>query len=177
MCFDGDGGGDRFVAEFTFINCYDRIIYLHPFLLYEGTDCRDNLEVTLGRLIPQIKELHGANIIVRGKMLTLGGVLVLALIVWSTELYFIAEGNHSATYFDTGVHIYITGVLCLIFLQFIGFSLNKHGIDIWRKVLLGCPDFIGRGVPLIWANPKFKQFFYVYAPLVNSAEWISTDHL
>ena len=67
----------------------------------------------------------------------------------------------------------------MIFLQYIGFSLNKHGIDIWGKVLLGWPDFIGGGggVPLIRANPKFKHFFYVCAPLVNSAEWISTDHL
>ena len=60
----------------------------------------------------------------------------------------------------------ITGVLCVISLQFIGFSLNKHSIEIWNiliqgKVLLGCPNFIGGGggVPLIWAMPKFKQFF------------------
>ena len=62
VCWDGDGGGGRFVAEFAFINNADRKITLHPFLIFEGTDVRANLEVTLGRLTKQIKELEGATI-------------------------------------------------------------------------------------------------------------------
>ena len=57
----------------------------------------------------------------------------------------------------------ITGLLYVISLQFIGFSLNKHSIEICNirgKVLLGWPNFIGGGgVPLIWVMPKCKQFF------------------
>ena len=46
----------------------------------------------------------------------------------------------------------ITGVLCVIFLQFIAFSLKKkniQSIDIWdinaHQVLLVCPHFMGGG--------------------------------
>ena len=59
ICYDGDGGGGRFVCEFAFINNIDRKITLHPFLIYEGTDCRENLEVTLGKLTPQFKQIEG----------------------------------------------------------------------------------------------------------------------
>ena len=55
VCWDGDGGGGRFVAEFTFLNNEDRKVTLHPFLIFEGSDVRANLEVTLGRLSKQIK--------------------------------------------------------------------------------------------------------------------------
>ena len=62
-------------------------------------------------------------------------------------------------------YIGITGLLCVISLQFIGFSLNKHSIEIWNiwgKVL----KFHG-GVPLIWAMPKFKQFFLCVCYLID----------
>ena len=59
ICYDGYGGGGRFVCEFAFINNIDRKITLHPFLIYEGTDCRENLEVTLGKLTPQFKQIEG----------------------------------------------------------------------------------------------------------------------
>ena len=59
ICYDGDGEGGRFVCEFAFINNIDRKITLHPFLIYEGTDCRENLEVTLGKLTPQFKQIEG----------------------------------------------------------------------------------------------------------------------
>ena len=48
VCYDGDGGGGRFVCEFAFLNNIDRKIKIHPMLIYEGTDTRPNLEVTLG---------------------------------------------------------------------------------------------------------------------------------
>ena len=67
----------------------------------------------------------------------------------------------------------LTGILCVISLQFIGFSLNKHSIEIWNinthpgeKCSSGAQisQGGGGGVPLIWAMHKFKQFFYVCAP-------------
>ena len=69
ICYDGDGGGGRFVCEFAFINNIDRKITLHPFLIYEGTDCRENLEVTLGKLTPQFKQIEGKLIVVGGRRL------------------------------------------------------------------------------------------------------------
>ena len=48
VCFDADAGGGRFVATFAFLNRRDSSIVLHPFLLYEGSDSRANLEMTLG---------------------------------------------------------------------------------------------------------------------------------
>ena len=53
VCYDGDGGGGRFVFEFAFLNNIDRKVKLHPILIYEGTDTRPNLEVTLGKLTSQ----------------------------------------------------------------------------------------------------------------------------
>ena len=53
ICWDADAGGGRFVGEFTFINNLDRKVILHPFLIY----VRANLEVTLGRLTKQFKNL------------------------------------------------------------------------------------------------------------------------
>ena len=32
ICYDGDGGGGKFVCEFAFINSSDQKISLHPFL-------------------------------------------------------------------------------------------------------------------------------------------------
>ena len=51
ICWDGDGGGGQFVAEFAFLNNIDRKITLHHFIIYEGTGVRDNLKVTLGKQI------------------------------------------------------------------------------------------------------------------------------
>ena len=97
VCWDGDGGGGRFVAEFAFINNADRKITLHPFLIFEGTDVRANLEVTLGRLTKQIKELEGATINIEGKELKLEQFGVFDLCALNTIL---GKQNHSATFFD-----------------------------------------------------------------------------
>ena len=64
----------------------------------------------------------------------------------------------------------ITRVLCMILRQFMGFSLNKHIIDIWNFNTHpgGSAPWGGGGgvVPLIRAMPKFKSLFYVCAPLL-----------
>ena len=51
VIIDGDAGGGRFVAEFTFLNRKDISLKLHPFLLYEGTDNRENMQKTLTQQI------------------------------------------------------------------------------------------------------------------------------
>ena len=97
VCWDGDGSGGRFVAEFAFLNNVDRKVTLHPFIIYEGTDVRANLEVTLGKLSRQIKELEGATINVDGKELKLLQFGVFDLCALNTIL---GKQNHSATFFD-----------------------------------------------------------------------------
>ena len=37
VVIDGDAGGGRFVAEFTFLNRKDKSLKLHPFLMFQGT--------------------------------------------------------------------------------------------------------------------------------------------
>ena len=97
MAFDGDAGGGRFVAEFTFLNNLDRKVRLHPFLLYEGTDCRENLEVTLGKLTQQIRDLEGTKITVKGICLKIKLFGVFDLCALNC---IIGKQNHSATFFD-----------------------------------------------------------------------------
>ena len=96
MCWDGDGGGGRFIAEFAIINNKDRKITLHPFLIYEGTYVRSNLEVTLGRLTRQFIELEGATILVDGKTLKITQFGVFDLCALNC---IIGKQNHSSTYF------------------------------------------------------------------------------
>ena len=69
VCLGGDGGGGRFVAEFGFLSTYDRSVTLHPIVLYKGTDSRENLVCTLGKLSPQIRKLEGATVNVKGNLL------------------------------------------------------------------------------------------------------------
>ena len=71
LCLGGDGGGGRFVAEFAFLNTQDKSITIHPMLIFEGSDCRENLLCTLGKLAPQISRLEGATINVKGRQLRL----------------------------------------------------------------------------------------------------------
>ena len=59
LCFDGDAGGARFVATFAFLNRKDRSIVLHPILLFEGSDCQANLEMTLGKFIESVRQNGG----------------------------------------------------------------------------------------------------------------------
>ena len=71
VCLGGDGGGGRFVSEVAFLNTLDKSIKLHPIVLFEGTDCRENLVCTFGKLTPQIRKLEGAQIYVKGRGLKL----------------------------------------------------------------------------------------------------------
>ena len=97
ICYDGDGGGGRFVCEFAFINNIDRKITLHPFLIYEGTDCRENLEVTLGKLTPQFKQIEGELIVVDGRRLKIHQFGLFDLAALNAIL---GKHNHSSTFFD-----------------------------------------------------------------------------
>ena len=97
VCYDGDGGGGRFVCEFAFLNNIDRKIKLHMFMLYEGTDSRENLEVTLAKLTPQIKQLEGQIIVVDGRRLKIHQFGVFDLSALNTIL---GKQNHSSTFFD-----------------------------------------------------------------------------
>lgn len=97
LCLDGDGGGGRFVCEFAFLNTVDKKLKLHPFLIYEGTDVRENLEVTLGVLTSQFRALEGSKITVKGNVfkITMFGMFDL-----SALNSILGKQSHSATYFD-----------------------------------------------------------------------------
>ena len=97
VCWNGDGGGGRFISSFAFTNNKDRKIKLHPFLIFEGTDVRANLEVTLGRLTQQFKELEDSKIKVDGKTLTISQFGVFDLCALNCIL---GKQNHSSTFFD-----------------------------------------------------------------------------
>ena len=63
MCFDGDAGGGRFVATFAFLNRKERSTVLHPILLFEGSDCQANLEMTLGKFIESVRQMEGKSVV------------------------------------------------------------------------------------------------------------------
>ena len=71
VCFDADGGGGRFVATFAFLNRIDGEIKLHPFTLYEGSDNRKNMEMTMGNYTEDIKNMEGKQILINGKSIKL----------------------------------------------------------------------------------------------------------
>ena len=97
VVIDGDAGGGRFVAEFTFLNRKDKSLKLHPFLLYEGTDNRENLQKTLGQLTQQIRSLEGEKI----KVGTLEYQIKLFCLFDLCALNCVlGKQNHSATYPD-----------------------------------------------------------------------------
>ena len=58
VCFDADAGGGRFMASFAFLNRLDGKVKLHPFLLFEGSDNRKNMEMTIGEYTSEIESLH-----------------------------------------------------------------------------------------------------------------------
>ena len=95
VCFDADAGGGRFVASFAFLNRKDSTIVLHPFLLYEGSDNRKNLEMTLGVYTETIRSMEGDTLAINDEnvKLTLYGLFDLAAL--NT---IIGKQNHSSTY-------------------------------------------------------------------------------
>ena len=62
VCFNGDAGGGKFVAQFTFLNRKDKALKLHPFILYECTDDRENLQRTLAQHTQETRKLEGSKI-------------------------------------------------------------------------------------------------------------------
>ena len=97
LCLGGDGGGGRFVAEFAFLSTLDKSITLHPVLIYEGTDCRENLTITLGKLTPQIRQLEGASVNIKGRQLRIKVYAVFDLCALNAIL---GKQGSSATFFD-----------------------------------------------------------------------------
>ena len=107
VCYDGDGGGGRFVCEFAFLNNNDRKIKIHPMLIYEGTDTRPNLEVTLGKLTSQIKKLEGEIINVDGRNLKIHQFGIFDLSALNTIL---GKQGHSATFFDAWTDVRLSHI-------------------------------------------------------------------
>ena len=97
VVIDGDAGGGRFVAEFTFLNRKDKSLKLHPFLLYEGTDNRENMQKTLGQLTQQIRSLEGTIISIDKKEYHLQLFCLFDLCALNNVR---GKQNHSATFPD-----------------------------------------------------------------------------
>ena len=83
------------MSVFTFLNRYDGEVKLHPFVLYEGSDSRQNLELTLGKYTEAIRDMEG-------KAITIGDIVVKiklhALFDLSALNSIIGKQNHSSTY-------------------------------------------------------------------------------
>ena len=97
VVIDGDAGGGGDVAEFTFLNRRDKSFKLHPFLLYEGTDNRENLQKTLGQQTQQIRSLEGEKIDVGT---TEYKIKLFCLFDLCALNFILGKQNHSSTYPD-----------------------------------------------------------------------------
>ena len=95
VCFDGDAGGGRFVATFGFLNRHDKDVKLHPFLLFEGSDTRKNMEMTFGEFTETFNKLEGAKVIVNNEEVT---IKIFGLFDLCALNCLIGKQNHSATY-------------------------------------------------------------------------------
>ena len=96
VCLDLDAGGGRVVAEFGFLNENSQTPKIHPFLLFEGHNVRNNLEISLGGLTEQIRQTDKANVSIDGKLLKIKIYGLVDLCALNTV---IGKQNHSATYF------------------------------------------------------------------------------
>ena len=95
VCLDLDAGGGRVVAVW-FLNENSETLKIHPFLLFEGHDVRNNLEISLGGLTEQIRQIDKANVSIDGKLLKIKIYGLFDLCALNTV---IGKQNHSATYF------------------------------------------------------------------------------
>ena len=95
VCFDADAGGGRFVATFAFLNRKDRSVVLHPFLIYEGSDCRANLEMTLGEFTEAIKEIEGKGVHINNEEVFIKQFGLFDLAALNT---IVGKQNHSASF-------------------------------------------------------------------------------
>ena len=95
VCFDADAGGGRFVATFAFLNRRDSSIVLHPFLLYEGSDSRANLEMTLGDFTETFKEMEGKAVMINNEKVEIKQFGLFDLAALNT---IVGKQNHSASF-------------------------------------------------------------------------------
>ena len=95
MCFDADAGAGRFVAVFAFLNRNDQNVKLHPFILFEGSDCRQNMEMTVGEFRDTFEKLEGAKIHINGQEVTITQYGLFDLCALNCLL---GKQNHSSTY-------------------------------------------------------------------------------
>lgn len=93
LCFDADAG--RFVAIFAFLNRNDQNVKIHPFLLFEGSDCRKNMEMTIGEFRNVFEQMDGAKIDINGEEVTIKQYGLFDLCALNC---LIGKQNHSATY-------------------------------------------------------------------------------
>ena len=84
-------GGGRFVSVFTFLNRSDEQVKLHPFVLFEGSDARQNLEQTIGKFTEEIRNIEGKEVEVGNKKLK---VKVFGLFDLSALNAIIGKQNH-----------------------------------------------------------------------------------
>ena len=95
VCFDADAGGGRFVATFAFLNRKDSSVVLHPFLVYEGSDCRANLEMTLGEFTEDIREMENKAVLINNENVIIKQFGLFDLAALNT---IVGKQNHSATF-------------------------------------------------------------------------------
>ena len=96
VCLDLDAGGGRVVAEFGILSEESETLKIHPFLIYEGTDSRRNLEICLGGLTEQIRNLDKSELNIDGKTLK---IKLYALFDLCALNNVVGKQNHSSTYF------------------------------------------------------------------------------
>jgi hypothetical protein len=95
VCFDGDAGAGRFVATFAFLNRHDKDVKLHPFLLFEGSDTRKNMELTFGEFTETFAKLEGTTVTVNNEEVTINTFGLFDLCALNC---LIGKQNHSATF-------------------------------------------------------------------------------
>ena len=102
ICYDADAGGGRFIAKFAILNGKDQSITLHPFLLFEGSDVRENLEVVFSSFTMQIKSMEGEKLQVNKKSFVLEQFGVFDLCALNN---LIGKQNHSSTFPDAWTNV------------------------------------------------------------------------
>ena len=95
ICIDADAGGGRFVATFTFLNRLDGEVKLHPYVLFEGSDCRKNMELTMGTFTEDVKNIEGKEIEIGGKLVKMKIYGLLDLCALNNLL---GKQNHSSRF-------------------------------------------------------------------------------
>ena len=94
-CFDADAGGGRFVTSFGFLNRKDESVIIHPVLMFEGSDCRKNLEMTIGAYTEAIKSFDGSIIDIDGLQVEINFYGLFDLAALNLLL---GKQNHSSTF-------------------------------------------------------------------------------